>query len=106
MDPDWLDEAPLLRAWVEARRRLASGELRPFTIPGHKHRTDLVGDLIVGDIPMYGGLAPVREADTLLRAPRRGLRNGWAPTGAGTRSVAPPMATRLSCSAWAVRATR
>lgn len=68
MDPEWLDEAPLLRAWVEARRRLASGELRPFTIPGHKHRTDLVGDLIVGDIPMYGGLAPIREADTLLRA--------------------------------------
>ncbi|HEX4686718.1 MAG TPA: aminotransferase class I/II-fold pyridoxal phosphate-dependent enzyme [Nocardioides sp.] len=67
MDPDRLDEAPLLRAWVEAQRRLGSGELRPFTIPGHKHRSDLIGEVVAGDVPLYGGLAPVREADALLR---------------------------------------
>lgn len=68
MDPAWLDDAPLLRAWLDARRRLGSGELRPFTLPGHKHLTDLVGDLVDGDLPLYGGLAPVREADALLRS--------------------------------------
>jgi lysine decarboxylase len=68
VDRDWLDDAPLLRAWIEAEHRLGSGELRPFTIPGHKHRTDLVGNLVVGDVPLYGGLAPIREADALLRA--------------------------------------
>jgi arginine decarboxylase len=64
---DGLPDAPLLRAWIEARRRLRTGELRPFTIPGHKHRSDLFGDLVSGDIPLYGGLAPVREADALVR---------------------------------------
>lgn len=64
---DWLDDAPLLRAWLEAQRRLGSGELRPFTIPGHKHRIDLVGEIVRGDLPLYGGLAAVREADALLR---------------------------------------
>jgi lysine decarboxylase len=63
VDPDWLGEAPLWGAWVEARRRLGSGELRPFTIPGHKHHHDLIGEVVAGDVPLYGGLAPVREAD-------------------------------------------
>jgi lysine decarboxylase len=67
VDPDRLD-APLLRAWMAARRRLGSGELRPFTVPGHKHRTDLVGEVVAGDVPLYGGLAPVREGDALVRA--------------------------------------
>ncbi|MGC4111815.1 MAG: aminotransferase class V-fold PLP-dependent enzyme [Nocardioides sp.] len=68
MDPDLTRAAPLLRAWLEAVQRLGAGDLRPFTIPGHKHRTDLVGDLVAGDVPLYGGLAPVREADALLRS--------------------------------------
>ncbi|HEX4685628.1 MAG TPA: hypothetical protein VH228_02530, partial [Nocardioides sp.] len=67
MEGDWRDDAPLLRAWVDAEARLRSGELEPFTIPGHKQRLDLVGDVVAGDLPLYGGLAPVREADALLR---------------------------------------
>ncbi|MBO0847074.1 MAG: aminotransferase class V-fold PLP-dependent enzyme [Nocardioides sp.] len=67
MAPDWLGDAPLLQAWLEAQRRLGSGERRSFTIPGHKQRTDLVGEIVRGDIPLYGGLAPVREADAVLR---------------------------------------
>ena len=67
MDADWLDQAPLLRAWLAAQDRLGSGELRPFTIPGHKHDARLIGDVVAGDLPLYGGLAPVREADALLR---------------------------------------
>lgn len=61
------DAAPLLAAWGAASRRLAAGDLRPFTIPGHKHRLDLVGEVVAGDVPLYGGLAPVRAADALLR---------------------------------------
>ena len=67
MAPDSLEDAPLLSAWMEATRRLGSGELRPFTIPGHKHRIDLIGEIVAGDVPLYGGLAPVRDADALVR---------------------------------------
>ena len=71
MDAAWLEDAPLLRAWTEADRRIRSGQLRPFTIPGHKHVTDLIGEIVEGDVPLYGGLAPVREADALVRAAER-----------------------------------
>jgi arginine decarboxylase len=67
VDPDWLDDALLLRAWRDATRRLESGALRTFTIPGHKQRPGLVGDIVLGDVPLYGGLGPVREADALVR---------------------------------------
>jgi arginine decarboxylase len=67
VDPDWLDDAPLLRAYRDAERRLGSGGLRPFTIPGHKYRTDLLGEVVAGDVPLYGGLGTVREADALVR---------------------------------------
>jgi lysine decarboxylase len=77
VDPVRLDDAPLLSAWREARRRLRSRELRPFTIPGHKHRTDLVGEVVTGDVPLYGGLAPVREADALLRAAEGRTAERW-----------------------------
>ena len=74
---DEREDAPLLRAWVEAQRRLRSGELRPFTTPGHKQRTDLVGDLVAGDLPLYGGLAPIRGADALLRQAEERTAERW-----------------------------
>ncbi len=77
MDAGWLDDAPLLRAWTEAQRRIRSGELRPFTIPGHKHRSDLVGQVVEGDVPLYGGLGPVRDADALVRAAERSTADRW-----------------------------
>ena len=43
------------------------GELRPFTIPGHKHDVDLIGEVVARDVPLYGGLAAVRDADALVR---------------------------------------
>ncbi|HEY2877464.1 aminotransferase class I/II-fold pyridoxal phosphate-dependent enzyme [Nocardioides sp.] len=67
MDGDRLEDAPLLAAWVDARRRLDQGELRPFTIPGHKHDVGLIGEVVARDVPLYGGLAAVRDADALLR---------------------------------------
>jgi len=78
VDAAWLDDAPLLRAWVDAQRRVRSGELRPFTIPGHKQRSDLIGEIAGGDLPLYGGLAPVRDADALVRAAERRTAERWA----------------------------
>ncbi len=77
MDPDWLEDAPLLRAWVDAQRRLAAGDLRAFTVPGHKHRRDLIGEVVTGDVPLYGGLAPIRDADALLRAAEQRTAERW-----------------------------
>ena len=45
-------EAPLLDAWL----RFQEGRPTPFTIPGHKQRHDLVGDVVAGDVPLYAGL--------------------------------------------------
>lgn len=60
------DHAPLLRAWLDAEDAVRTGTLTPFTIPGHKQRTDLLGRLTQGDLPLYGGLAPIKAADELL----------------------------------------
>ena len=45
-------EAPLLDAWL----RFHEDAPTPFTIPGHKQRHDLVGDVVAGDVPLYAGL--------------------------------------------------
>src|SRR5690242_7807439 len=44
--------APLLDAWL----RFQEDAPTPFTIPGHKQRHDLVGDVVAGDVPLYAGL--------------------------------------------------
>jgi arginine decarboxylase len=47
-DPRGLrDDAPLLDAWLRFQEQAPT----PFTIPGHKHHTDLVGDVVAGDVP-------------------------------------------------------
>ncbi|MEO6790121.1 MAG: aminotransferase class V-fold PLP-dependent enzyme [Ornithinibacter sp.] len=45
-------DAPLLDAWL----RFQEEDPTPFTIPGHKQRRDLVGDVVAGDVPLYAGL--------------------------------------------------
>jgi arginine decarboxylase len=45
-------DAPLLDAWL----RFHEDAPTPFTIPGHKQRHDLVGDIVAGDVPLYAGL--------------------------------------------------
>ncbi|MCO7218900.1 aminotransferase class V-fold PLP-dependent enzyme [Klenkia sp. PcliD-1-E] len=55
-------DAPLLDAWLRFREQPPT----PFTIPGHKQRTDLVGDVVAGDVPLYGGLDTVKLAGGLL----------------------------------------
>ncbi len=61
-------EAPLFDAWLAFQERGPT----PFTIPGHKQRTDLVGDIVCGDVPLYAGLDSMKlSAGVLADAERR-----------------------------------
>ena len=55
-------DAPLLDAWL----RFQESAPTPFTIPGHKHRRDLVGDVVAGDVPLYGGLDTMKLSTGVL----------------------------------------
>ncbi len=55
-------DAPLLDAWLRFQER----PVTPFTIPGHKHRMDLVGDVVAGDVPLYAGLDTMSLSGGLL----------------------------------------
>jgi arginine decarboxylase len=59
-------DAPLLAAWLSFTAQAAAGELLPMSVPGHKQRQDLVGAVVAGDAPLYGGLDSIKHADTLL----------------------------------------
>ncbi|MGA8045690.1 MAG: aminotransferase class V-fold PLP-dependent enzyme [Dermatophilaceae bacterium] len=60
-------DAPLLDAWL----RFAESPPTAFTIPGHKHRRDLVGDVVAGDVPLFAGLDTMHlERGVLGRAER------------------------------------
>jgi lysine decarboxylase len=65
------DDAALLAAW----RASVDTEGAPFTVPGHKGRAGTVwptlGRLLDSDSPMYGGLAPIKDAAALLSAAER-----------------------------------
>ncbi len=71
-DPRGLrSDAPLLDAWL----RFQEEGPTPFTIPGHKQRHDLVGDVVSGDVPLYAGLDTMKlthgvVADAEARAAR------------------------------------
>ena len=56
-------DAPLLAAWLNWTRLIEAGQLAPMTTPGHKHREDLVGAVVAGDAPLYGGLDTIKQAD-------------------------------------------
>lgn len=62
-DPrDLRGDAPLLDAWL----RFYESDITPFTVPGHKQRLDIVGDVVAGDTPFYGGVGTVKGAKSLL----------------------------------------
>lgn len=64
-------DAPLLDAWLRQREHPPT----PFTIPGHKQRTDLVGDVVAGDVPLYAGLDTMKlTTGVLVEAERRAAR--------------------------------
>jgi arginine decarboxylase len=55
-------DAPLLNAWL----RFHEEPPTPFTIPGHKQRRDLVGDVVAGDVPLYAGLDTMKLTSGVL----------------------------------------
>lgn len=62
-DPRGLrSDAPLLDAWL----RFQENPPTPFTIPGHKQRHDLVGDVVAGDVPLYAGLDTMKLSRGVL----------------------------------------
>jgi arginine decarboxylase len=64
-------DAPLLDAWL----RFQESAPTPFTIPGHKQRHDLVGDVVAGDVPLYAGLDTMKlSAGLLAEAESRAAR--------------------------------
>jgi arginine decarboxylase len=64
-------DAPLLDAWL----RFQEDPPSPFTIPGHKQRHDLVGDVVAGDVPLYAGLDTMKlTAGVLADAEARAAR--------------------------------
>lgn len=71
-DPRGLrSDAPLLDAWL----RFGEATPTPFTIPGHKQRTDLVGDVVAGDVPLYAGLDTMKlTTGVLIEAEARAAR--------------------------------
>lgn len=68
-DPHGLrGDAPLLGAWLRFQERPRT----PFTIPGHKQRQEVVGDVVAGDVPLYAGLDTMKlSAGVLAEAESR-----------------------------------
>jgi lysine decarboxylase len=46
-------------------------------VPGHKRRTDLVGTVVSGDAPLYGGLDSIKHADVLRADAERRAAGLW-----------------------------
>lgn len=67
----------MLAAWLEFTARADAGDLLPMSVPGHKQRRDLVGAVIAGDAPFYGGLDTIKHADTLRVAGERRAAALW-----------------------------
>lgn len=66
-------DAPLLDAWL----RFQEAPSTPFTIPGHKQRHDLVGDVVAGDVPLYAGLDTMKLAGGVLAEAERRAARLW-----------------------------
>lgn len=73
-DPRGLrSDAPLLDAWL----RFYEDAATPFTIPGHKHRHDLIGDVIAGDVPYYAGLDTMKLTRGVLAQAQERAARAW-----------------------------
>ena len=91
-------DAPLLDGWLRFGAAIREGTVMPFTIPGHKQRTHLTGDVVRGDVPLYAGLDTMKQDGGLLVQAERRAAAAWALTGAGCRSAAQRTPTRPRCS--------
>jgi lysine decarboxylase len=70
-------DAPLLDGWLRSTAQAEAGELTPMSVPGHKQRQDLVGAVVAGDAPLYGGLDSIKHADTLRIEGERRAAQLW-----------------------------
>lgn len=66
-------DAPLLDAWL----RFHESPPTAYTIPGHKQRRDLVGDVIAGDVPLYAGLDTMKLTGGVLAEAQRRAARAW-----------------------------
>lgn len=66
-------DAPVLDAYLT----FLESEPLPFTIPGHKQRTDLVGTVVRGDVPLFGGVDTMRLAAGVLAEGERRAARLW-----------------------------
>src|SRR5260221_8813837 len=55
-------DAPLLDAWLRFTELAEAGRIAPMSVPGHKQRQDLVGPVVAGDAPLYGGLGTIKHS--------------------------------------------
>jgi lysine decarboxylase len=65
--------APLLDGWLDFR----ASDVVPFGIPGHKQRLDLVGAIVDGDVPLYGGVDTMRQQAGAMANADRQLARLW-----------------------------
>jgi arginine decarboxylase len=73
-DPrDLRKDAPLLDGWLDFR----ASDVTPFGTPGHKQRIDLVGPVVDGDVPLYGGVDTVRQRTGAIADADRKLARLW-----------------------------
>lgn len=70
-------DAPLLAAWLSFAADAADGTITPFTIPGHKQRRDLTGDVVRGDAPLMGGLDTMKVTRGVLADAERRAASAW-----------------------------
>jgi len=77
-DPRGLaSDAPLLDGWLRLGAAVPEGTTMPFTIPGHKQRTHLVGDVVRGDAPLYAGLDAMKQDGGLLVKAEQRAAGAW-----------------------------
>ena len=70
-------DAPLLEGWLRFSAAVGAGTMVPFTIPGHKQRTHLVGDVVRGDVPLYAGLDTMKQEGRLLVTAEERAAAAW-----------------------------
>ncbi len=70
-------DAPLLDGWLRFDDAVRAGAVTPFTIPGHKQRTHLVGDVVRGDVPLFAGVDTMKQTGGLLAEAERRAAALW-----------------------------
>lgn len=70
-------DAPMLDAWLAFQRDVDAGSTVPFSIPGHKHRADLFGEVVRGDAPLFAGLDTMKQTRGVLAAAEARAADAW-----------------------------